>query len=227
MKKVILISGGSEGLGYEMAKLLAPKYTVVITAANGTKLAKVAKSLKCSYEIFDVSDHLGVKKAVSNIIKKYKRIDCLVNNAGIWIEGKLEDNDPHLVKRALEINALGPILLSQAIIPHMKKQKQGMIINVISQAGLYGKAERSVYTASKFAIAGLTKCLEMELKEKGIRVVGLYPGFMKTRLFEKAGAKKDIAKALHPKETAKFVKFIIESDPKTSFPEVGIKYIEN
>ena len=227
MKEVILISGGSEGLGYEIAKLLAPKCTVVITAANGEKLAKAAKSLKCDYETFDVSDHLGVKRAVSNVIKKHKKIDCLINNAGIWIEGKLEDNDPHLIKRVLEINSLGTILLSQAVIPHMKKRRQGTVINVVSQAGLYGKAERSVYTASKFAITGFTKCLEMELKEKGIRIVGLYPGFLKTRLYEKVGIIKNTAKALHPKEVAKLVKFIVEADPKTNFPELGIKCIEN
>ena len=227
MKQVIVISGGSEGLGYEMAKILAPKHAVVITAANGVKLAKAAKALKCGHEAFDVSDHLGVQKAVKNILKKYKKIDCLINNAGIWIEGKLKDNDPHRIRLVMEVNALGTILLSRAVISQMEKRKQGMIMNIISQAGLFGKADRSVYTASKFAITGFTKSIEMELKEKGIRVIGLYPGFLKTNIYKKVGIMKDMTKALHPKEVAKLVKFIVESDSKTSFPEVGIKFIEN
>jgi len=224
---VILISGGGSGLGYEMAKILSAGNTVVISSNNKESLSKAARQLKCDFEVFDVSDANGVKKAVRNVIKKHGRLDCLINNAGIWIEGKLEDNDPAYVKRVMDVNALGPILLSQAVIPQMKKQKQGTIINIISQAGLYGKEERSVYTASKFSITGLTRCLELELKKYGIRVVGLYPGFMKTKLFEKTGVKKNMATALDPKETAKLVKFILESDPKVSFPEVGIKFIEN
>jgi NAD(P)-dependent dehydrogenase (short-subunit alcohol dehydrogenase family) len=227
MKKVILITGGSEGLGYEMAKLLAPKHAVVITAANGVKLAKAAKALKCGYETFDVSDHLGVQKAVKNVFNRYKHIDVLINNAAIWTKGRLEDKDPHLIRRILEVNVLGTILVSRAVVPGMKKRKQGTILNIISQTGIYALPERSVYAASKFAITGFTKSLEMDVKGKGIRVIGIYPGLMKTKLFDKAGIKIDLKKALHPKEVAKLVKFIVESDPKTNFPEVGIKYIEN
>jgi len=214
-------------LGYEMAKILSAGNVVVISSNNKKGLSEATRQLKCDSEVFDVSDANGVGEAVRNVIKKHGRLDCLINNAGIWIEGKLEDNDPAYIKKVMEVNALGPILLSQAVIPQMKKQKQGTIINVISQAGLYGKEERSVYTASKFAVTGFTKSLEPELKGFGIRVIGLYPGFMKTKLFEKTGVKKNMAAALDPKETAKLVKFIVESDPKVNFPEIGIKFIEN
>jgi len=227
MKPVVVISGGSEGLGYEIAKALTPSHAVVILAPNETKLAKVAEELGCAFEVCDVSDAAAVEGAVARVVEKFTRVDALVNNAGLWIEGKIEENDPAVIKRVLEVNTLGAILLARAVVPVMKKQKQGTILNVISQSGLYGKEERSVYHASKFAITGFTKSLEMELKNDGIRVVGLYPGFMNTKLFEKAGVVKNMAKALDPAETARAVKFILESSPTTTFPEVGVKRIDN
>ena len=227
MKQVVVISGGSEGLGYEIAKLLAPTHEVVILAPNKEKLAKVAGELKCSFEVCDVSDAGVVERAVASVMERHKRIDALVNNAGIWMKGKIEKNDPAAIKRLLEVNTLGSILMARAVVPAMKRQKQGTIVNIISQNGLCGKAERSVYVASKFAMTGFTKSLEMEVKNAGIRVIGLYPGLMKTKLFENAGCTRDTATALNPAEVAKMVKFILESAPATTFPEVGVKRIDN
>lgn len=227
MKKVILITGGSEGLGYEIAKILAPKNTVIINSPDEQKLKKAARTLKCGYEAFDVSEHLEIQKAADNIIRKYGGLDCLVNNAGIWLEGKLENQNPHLLERLLEVNALGPMLVSRAFIPVMKNKGSGTIINIVSQDGLHGKKEHAAYCASKFALTGFTKSLEMELKEYGIRVIGIYPALLKTRLFEKVGVKKDLAKALEPVEVAKLVKFVLESDAQTNFPEIGIKLTEH
>lgn len=227
MKQVIVISGGSEGLGYEIAKLLTSSHEVVIFATKQEKLAKAAKELGCVAEVCDVSDAQAVEKTVQRVIEKFGRIDTLINNAGTWIEGKLEENNPADIKRLLEVNTLGTIFLTRAILPHMKRQKQGTIMNIISQAGFYGKEERSVYNASKFAVTGFTKSLEMEVKNDGIRVMGLYPGFMRTKIFEKVGSVKDMAKAIDPSEVAKAVKFMVESDPTTTFPEVGVKCIDN
>lgn len=227
VKKVILITGGSEGLGYEIAKILAPKHTVIINSPDEEKLKKVAKSLKCNYEAFDVSDHVEVQKSTNNIIKKYGVVDCLINNAGIWKEGKIEEHNPHLIKRILEVNSLGPILVSKAFIPAMKNKGEGTIINIISQDGISAKLEHSVYCASKFALTGFTKSLEMELKKYGIRIIGIYPGLLKTGLFEKMGVKKNLETALEPVEVAKLIKFIVESNSKTSFSAIEIKSIEN
>jgi len=109
----------------------------------------------------------------------------------------------------------------------MKKRKSGLIINIVSQAGLYGKAERSVYTASKFALTGFTKCMQPELAPFGIRVTGLYPGKMNTSFFEKVGIKKGTEDAADPEKVAETIKYIIEADENIVFPEVGIKHIDN
>ena len=88
MKKVIFISGGSDGLGYEIAKTLSLNHIVIISAPDATKLEKAAKELGCEFEICDVSKSDAIEAAVKAVVARHKKIDCLINNAGIWIEGK-------------------------------------------------------------------------------------------------------------------------------------------
>ncbi len=227
MDKVVVISGGSDGIGYEIAKMLSKNNKVIILAKNKEKTEKASKTLACDYFVCDVSDYSAIAKAVEQITKKYKRVDCLVNNAGIWIEGPIDTNDPEQISSVINVNTLGTIYLTRAIVPQMKKQKEGIIINIISQAGIYASSERSVYSASKFAITGFTKSILPELSKFGIRVTGIYPGKMNTKLFEKVGIKKQMNNALEPSEIAKAVDFILSLDKKTVIPELGIKNIEN
>lgn len=227
MRKVIVISGGTDGLGKVIAEKLAPNHDVVILSPTKDKLEDVALKLNCGFAVCDITSFEEVEKAINFVIEKHGRIDCVINNAGIWIEGELESNDPDQIHKVLEVNTLGTMYMSKAVISQMKKQKEGRIINVISQAGLYAKSERTVYSASKWAITGFTKCLSLELAQYGISVTGLYPGLLKTGLFSKAGVEKDMTNALDPKEVAKVVEFIVETDPKVSLPEVGVKNINN
>lgn len=225
-QKVIVISGGSDGLGYQIAKQLTPKNTVVILSPSEEKASKVAKELGCDFVACDVSDYNQVETTINKVVSKHKSIDCVVNNAGIWIQGGLEENEPENIKRTIEVNTLGTIYLTKAVIAQMKQQKKGLIINVISQAGLYGKEERSVYTASKFAITGFTKSMQPELAKYGIRVTGLYPGKLKTKMFEKVGITKEMNDALDTKEVARTIEFILSCDDTTVFSEIGIKHID-
>ncbi len=227
MQKVIIITGGSEGLGYQIAKTLVFDYKVIILAREETKLKQSASELKCDFEVCDVSDGDAIEKSVQSIIKKHSRIDCLINNAGVWVEGELGKNNPKDIKRMLDVNTLGTILFSRAVIPQMEQQKEGTIINIISQAGFYAKAERSVYTASKFAITGFTKSLQLELAKYGIRVTGVYPGKMETKMFEKVGIEKNMSDSLDIQEVAKTIQFILSLDQTTQFTEIGIKNIKN
>ncbi len=227
MSKVVVISGGSDGLGKEIAKKLLPKNKVVILSQSKSKTISVAKELNCDFQVCNVSLSDEVRAAVKNIIRKYKKIDCLINNAGVWIEGELDSNDYEGIKAVLDINTLGTIYLTKAVIHHMKRHHKGLIVNIISQAGLQGKTERSVYTASKFAITGFTKSIQPELAKYNIAVTGIYPGKMKTKMFEKVGVNKKMDDALDPKEVAKTIEFLLSFDSKTLFTEIGIKYINN
>ncbi len=227
MGKVILISGGSEGLGKEITKILSCNHSVTILSTSREKLEAVAGEFQCAFEVCDVTNHDNVDACVSGAIQKHQRIDVLINNAGVHIAGPLETNSFEDIKRVVDVNVIGPMILTRAVIPQMKSQGEGTIINIISQAGLYGKAERSVYHATKFAMTGFTKSLEMELSPFGIRVIGIYPGHMRTKFFEKAGGQVDWENAIEPAEVAKLVEYIVNSDPKTTFPELGIKFIKD
>lgn len=227
MGKVILISGGSEGLGKEITRILSCNHTVTILSTSREKLEATAGEFQCGFEVCDVTNRDNVDACVSGAIQKHQRIDVLINNAGIHIGGPLESNSIEDIKRVVDVNVIGPMILTRAVVPQMKTQGEGIIINVVSQAGLYGKAERSIYHATKFAMTGFTKSLEMELASAGIRVIGLYPGHMKTKFFEKAGGQVDWENSIEPSEVAKLVEFIINSDPQTTFPEIGIKFLKD
>lgn len=227
MKKVVLITGGSDGLGKAIAEYLVSDYQVVIVSPTGDKLKDVSTDTGADYIVADVSDYKSLTKAVDLVVKKYGRLDCLVNNAGVWIEGELDDNDPDRIRRVIEINNLGVVFASKAVIPQMKKQKTGLIVNINSQGGFYAKAERSVYSAAKWGVTGFTKSLQGELAKYGISVTGIYPGKMNTKMFEKMGIEKDMKDSLEPKEVARLIKFLLESDGKVNFPEIGIKNINN
>src|SRR3989338_8999293 len=134
MKKVIVITGGNSGLGYSTAKILAGKNKIIILGRNITEVEKTAKELKCDGIICDVADAKQVRDAFAQIIKKYKKVDCLVNCAGVWVKGPIEENSADQIRNTILVNTFGPMLTVNALVPQLKKQKYGRIINVISQA---------------------------------------------------------------------------------------------
>ncbi len=225
MKKVIIISGGSDGVGRALAQKLKDKFQVIILSKNLEKTKKVAEEIGVDFVVADVSNYEAVEKAVAQIISKYNKIDILINNAGLWIEGKLENNEYENIQNVINVNTLGTIFLTKAVLPFMQKIKSGRIINVISQSGLYGKSERSIYHASKWAIVGFTKSLEMEISSQNISVSGFYPAGIKTGLFAKTDSKKDLSKYLEISEVVRSLEFIVETPEDVNIPEFGIKQL--
>ena len=226
-KKVVLITGGSDGLGKAIAETLTLSCQVIILSPTKDKVKSVAEELKCDFVVADVTNYDSLKFAVEKIVDKYGRIDCLINSAGLWIQDELDDNDPQLIEKVIKVNTLGLILATKAVIGHMKLQKNGLIININSQSGIYSREARSVYAASKWAVTGFTRSLQPELSKYGIGVTGILPGGLKTAMFDKSGNPKDQSKFLDPKEVAKVVEFLLSLDPSTVLPEIGIKFITN
>jgi short-subunit dehydrogenase len=224
MKKVILISGGNDGLGKALATLLAPTAEVVILGRNKERCEKVAQEINVHYVVADVRDHEQIARAVQEVKAQFGRVDCLVNNAGVWIEGLLEETSPESIEEALLVNTLGPILLTRAVIPLMKEQGGGRIINVNSQAGLHVKALRSVYHASKWGLRGFTDSIRMELSKSNISVSGFYPGAMKTSFFAKQGIeKKDMPHHMDLEDAAQALVFMINASDSLVISELGMK----
>lgn len=224
-RKVVLITGGTDGLGKAIAKTLSPNHDVIISSANHEKSEAVARELGVESVVADVREFASIEQAVNTVIENHKRIDCLINSAGLWIEGELETNDLEYMREVMEVNLLGLMFTSKAVVPHMKQQNSGLIINVSSQAGLNHKAERSVYSASKWGVAGFTKCLADDLKQHGIAVTGLYPGKMNTKLFERAGNPKQMDNAIEAEEVARLVAFLLDTPSNVVYPDIGLRHI--
>ena len=227
MEKVIVITGGSDGLGKELATNLVKENKVIILSPTEEKLKDVAETLDCDYKVCDVSDYSLVERTVKEIVNQYEKIDVLINNAGLWIQEELEQNDSNRIKQVIEVNLLGTINMTKSVISTMKKSQDGLIININSQAGINYKAERTVYNASKWGVTGFTKSLQPELAKYGIRVTDVYPGMLKTDMFQKLGIEKNMANGLELKEVSRLVKFIIDTPKDVMIPEVGIKNINN
>ena len=227
MEKVIVITGGNSGLGKATTKILVAKNKVVILGKNTKEVEKTSKEFKCDGIVCDVTDAKQIKDAFSEIIKKYKKIDCLINCAGVWIKGPIDQNSPEEIKNTILVNTLGTILTINALVPQLKKQKYGRIINVISQAGVNAKAERSVYNSSKWAITGFTKSIQLELAPFNISVIGFYPGFFHTDIFEKAGDHKtDFSTAMPVEQVANSLAYLVESSSDVVIKSFEIQSIK-
>ena len=227
MSKVIVITGGNDGLGKSLTENLSKDNKIIILATNEEKLKNVAKENNCDYFVCDVAEYYEVEKVINAISDKYSTIDILINNAGLWIQEELEQNDPNRVQEVINVNLLGVINISKAVIPIMKNNRDGIIININSQAGINYKEERVVYNASKWGVTGFSKSLQPELAKYGIRVTDLLPGKMKTNMFKKMNIEKGMTDGLDTKEVVRLVRFIIDTPKNVMIPEVGIKHIDN
>ena len=226
MSKIIVITGGSDGLGKAIAKELSEN-TVIIVSDKENKLVETANELKCDYRLCDVSDYNQVDSTINSIIDKYGKIDVLINNAGVWLAGDLVDTDYEKINRCIDVNTKGPIYMTKAVLKDMYQRQEGLIINVCSQASFDNDDFSTVYNASKWAMRGFNRSIQKDVSKKGIKVTGFYPGFMQTNLFKKAGNDYDTSTGLEVEKVAKAVKFIVSCDNDVIIPEFGIKDIEN
>lgn len=227
MNKTIVITGGSDGLGKTLATTLSNDNNVIILATNEEKLKNVADQINCKYKVCDVRNYNTVEKIINDIVSEFGKIDVLINNAGLWIQEELDTNDSERIQAVVDVNFLGVINCSKAVIPSMKQNKDGLIININSQAGINHKAERVVYNATKWGVTGFTKSLQDELAKYGIRVTNVMPGMMKTDMFKKLNIEKNMANGVDTKEVARLISFIIDTPSDVMIPEVGIKNINN
>lgn len=232
--QTVLISGVTSGIGKAVAEAFLEKgFNVCGFAPDVKKCKSIAKEFSRLFNpasFLILSGNVTREKELQRILKqtqnKFGTIDVLFNNAGIWTEGKLETIPPKTIKSVLEVNTYGTMLLTRLVLPLMKRRRGGRIINLISQAGLHAKAERSVYNASKWALTGFTRSLQIELKGTGVAVTGVYPGKINTNLFKAAGVKKDMDNALTVREVVDLIVFAATAPKHVEYPELGIKYLD-
>ena len=196
-KQVILITGASRGIGAALAETLATHYPgirLVLTARNSTKLAAVAEScLQKNADILVIPTDLAQVEQVKSLAKKavahYGRVDVLVNNAGYGQMGPIELIPPAAAQEQFAVNFHGPLVLTQALIPVMRTQGGGKIINISSLGGRIAFPAGGMYSCSKFALEALSDVLRMELKAFNIKVSVIEPGPVVTDFFQVAWSK--------------------------------------
>ena len=184
MAKVILITGASAGIGKATAKLLASKGHTVYGAARRMDKMQDLKESGVKLIEMDVTVEESMVKGVQQILQTEKRIDVLVNNAGYGSYGSLEEVPISEAKYQFEVNIFGLARLTQLVLPTMRAQHSGTIINISSIGGKLGEPHGVWYHATKFAVEGLSDSLRMELKQFGIDVVIIEPGAIKTEWTE-------------------------------------------
>jgi NAD(P)-dependent dehydrogenase (short-subunit alcohol dehydrogenase family) len=189
---IALITGSSSGIGLATSLYLARRgYTVWATMRNlekASELRKIIESERLPIELaqLDVCDDSSVKEAVAQILQKSGRIDVLVNNAGYGLRGAIEEVSLDEWKRQFETNFYGVIRVTQAVLPQMRAQRSGAIVNISSVLGRMAIPFSGPYTASKFALEGLTETLRYELAPWNIKVVLIEPGFIATNFQQNA-----------------------------------------
>ncbi|MGC4039842.1 MAG: SDR family oxidoreductase [Flavobacterium sp.] len=179
MSKVVLITGGSSGIGKAIGEFLFHKgYTVYGTSRNPEKAINSIFPLIA----LDVRNVESIEQAVQKIISLSKRIDVVINNAGVGITGPIEETPTNEMRNNFETNFFGPIEVMKAVLPQMREQNSGLIINITSIAGYMGLPYRGIYSASKGALEIVTEAISMEAKSFGVNIVSVAPGDFATNI---------------------------------------------
>ncbi len=215
MTKVILITGVSSGFGKATSEILSAKgYTVYgISRSQNENLDGKIKFLQA-----DVTDVKSVHKAVSTLVSKEGRIDILINNAGMGISGSIEDSSPEDIGLQMNTNFTGYVNLIQAVLPIMRKQNGATIVNISSIGGVMGLPYQGFYSASKYAVEGLSEALRMELKPYKIKVIVIRPGdFFTNFTANRKPVKITVSGSDYEAQFSRTLS-IIESDEKKGLP---------
>ena len=181
MKKVVIITGASRGFGELIAKKFQKEnFQVIATMRNIDSSPSLKKLENLDIKKLDVTVKSDIKNVVDYTVEKYGRIDILINNAGYGAFGFLEEASDEEIRNQFNVNYFGLIDCIKGVLPQMRKQKDGVVVNISSIAGRFGLPFTSLYNSSKFAVEGLTECLHYELSLFGIDIKTVAPGSFRT-----------------------------------------------
>ena len=189
---VAVVTGSSSGNGFETSLLLAKNgfytYATMRNLDKSTRIREIAKKDNLPLEVLqlDVTDDKSVAYAIDMVGNRHQRIDVLVNNAGYEHHGAVEDLSIEEIKTQFETNFFGAVRVMKAVLPMMRKQRNGTIINVSSIGGIIGVPLNSAYVGSKFALEGFSESMKYELEGFGIKVILIEPGAVKTNYLDNA-----------------------------------------
>jgi NAD(P)-dependent dehydrogenase (short-subunit alcohol dehydrogenase family) len=236
-QSVALVTGSSSGIGFEAALLLARNgfntYASMRNLEKSKNITEIANREKLPLQVvqLDVKDDKSVKEAIDKIVvAENQRIDILINNAGYGLLGALEDLSIEEIKAQFETNFFGVVRVTQEVLPFMRKQNNGIIVNISSVGGVIGIPGLSAYHSTKFALEGLSESISYELEPFGIRVVIIEPGFVRTNIMNSSIIAKKASDRKSPyfssiQQLEKSFKSAMENTSASSPPEEVAKVI--
>jgi 3-oxoacyl-[acyl-carrier protein] reductase len=219
-----LVTGGSSGIGYSIAKTLIDAGTrVAITGRDEKKLYKGAESLNAVAIRADVANEADVQRTMKEVQQAFGHLDILVNNAGFGVFKKLVDMDRTSFDAVFATNVTGAMLMGREAAKHFVQRNSGNIVNICSTASLRGAANGTAYYASKFALRGMTECWRAELRQFNIRVFLVNPSEVLTNFGAAAGfTQKENPTKLRGEDIAQMIKGALEMDDRGFTPELTI-----
>jgi short-subunit dehydrogenase len=215
--KTIIITGAGSGLGKELSLLFSQQgYHVLLTGRSVGNLSAVKEEIEkaggvADYVVLNVQKEADILNRVNEISMNHKVVG-LVNNAGVGRFGPFGNITQQEISEMLDTNVLGTILMTKAVLPLLQEQGEGLLINIISTAGLRGKVNEAVYAASKFAVRGFTESLQKEYENSPINIKAVYMGGMDTPFWEGSNHIEDASRFRSAKEVAKMIIEQIDQD---------------
>lgn len=213
-KKTVLVTGCSSGIGYATCLVFARNnfvtYGSVRDLSKAGRIQEITNKEKLPLKIIrlDVNEDESIRIAIQKIISDSGRIDILINNAGYGMFGPIEEISIKEIKEQFETNFFGTIRLIKAIVPIMRKQRNGTIVNISSMVGRFGVPLNAAYVSSKFALEGLSESISFELDEFGIKVILVEPGVIQTDFFQNLKIKGNDTKSPYYKLMDKRIAFL-------------------
>jgi short-subunit dehydrogenase len=213
-KKTVLVTGCSSGIGYATCLMFARNnfatYGSVRDLSKAERIQEITNKEKLPLKIIrlDVNEDESIRIAIQKIISDSGGIDILINNAGYGMFGPIEEISIKEIKEQFETNFFGTIRLIKAIVPIMRKQRNGTIVNISSMVGRFGVPLNAAYVSSKFALEGLSESISFELEEFGIKVIVVEPGVIQTDFFHNLKVRGNDTKSPYYKLMDKRIAFL-------------------
>jgi short-subunit dehydrogenase len=215
--KAIIVTGAGTGLGKELSLLLAKQgYHMILTGRTEDKLKNVQTQIEQSGGsattlVLDLRNIEDIKERALSISKKYE-LYGLVNNAGLGYFGPFSEISDNEIEEMFQTNVFGTIQMTKAILPYLELNNDGLVVNIVSTAGLRGKKNEAVYCSSKFAVRGFTESLQKEYEGTGICFLAAYMGGMNTPFWEESDHVADPSRLRSPAEVAEIIIANLEKD---------------
>lgn len=226
--RVALVTGAGRGIGRAIASTLAAEgYRVALAARSAPELDEVARELEASgAETLvlptDIADTESAALCVQRTVERFGRLDVLVNNAGIAEDHDFREIPYEEIERVLSVTLRGTIVTTRAAQPHLLQAGDGAaVVNIASIAGRKPAKGASVYTAAKHGVVGFSEALFEEIREAGVKVSAICPGFVDTQLVE--GEEHQRARMIAPEDVAAAVLFVLESSPRVCPSEIVLR----